>query len=135
MRFCDIEALDAADRDEAHKFIEYMLLVKAAEAAGVPHLEACRHMYETVYGADDIEKRWGSAAIIDDALAATDDDGHRHLADEVVKLQAKCGDVENLLFLEEKRTAKLQAGDDCRDPNCALRVALNELASKLKEAK
>jgi len=26
-------------------------------------------------------------------------------------------------------------GDDCRDPNCALRVALNELASKLKEAK
>ena len=50
------------------------------------------------------------------------DDGHRHLADEVVKLQAKCGDVENLLFLEEKRTAKLQA------ENARLREALPVLA-------
>ena len=71
--------------------------------------ESARQMQERLQRVVD-----GSVALqaenarLRDALTRFDQLVEAALADEVVKLQAKCGDVENLLFLEEKRTAKLQ---------------------------
>ena len=47
-----VPPLSTSDQEEIKKMTEYITLVWMAEQAGVPILEACQHLYQTVYGSE-----------------------------------------------------------------------------------